>query len=114
MTSKSCVDLLFHALYSNSSCHCLFSVPFCCCHIELLSAGETVAHGDSPNGNILSKYNNFCFVMLYIFYLFLDLKLFVLLMIGPFLAVFLLAKLIQASNYNIINSVNKKISSNAA
>lgn len=52
--------------------------------------------------------------MLYIFYLFLDLKLFVLLTIGPFLAVFLLAKLIQASNYNIINSVNKKISSNAA
>lgn len=42
----------------------------------------------------------------FIFYVFVDFKLFVL-MIWPLLAVFLLAKLMQASNY-IINSVSEK------
>lgn len=101
MTSKYCVDLLFHALYSNSSSHSLLSVLFCC-HIDLLSAGEMVACGNAAYEKILSECNNFCFCMLYL------LLIYRLVTLHTLQAVFVLARLIQNSNYNIINNVSKK------
>lgn len=71
MTSRSWGDFQYFC----SSYYCLFSVLFCCYHIFLLAAGETLIYGNIPIGIIvnvtISAFSCFFFYFFILFFIFL-------------------------------------------